>query len=177
MAGDGPFLWLNETGPPSGFRRLPEGGLCLSVFLFLRRGPLLLLGKHAEHPAWERLTGLDPERVRKHGQGWTIPASHLKYGEDPRAAARRVAEEVLQLPGVQLGEPRVETEHASWERPSGRGWHHDVWFFVDAEGAPERVARPPWFAELGWHDPRALPQEAWGRAHGDVAARWLTPRP
>jgi ADP-ribose pyrophosphatase YjhB (NUDIX family) len=148
--------------------------MCLSVFLFVRRGAEILVGKYAPHEAWERLTGLDPERVRKHGLGWTIPASHLKYGEDPRAAARRVAEDVLGLDALALGEPRVETEYADWARPSGSGWHYDVWFFVDAEvPAGNVVTRPPWFAELAWADPRALPEAAWARSHGDVARRWL----
>jgi ADP-ribose pyrophosphatase YjhB (NUDIX family) len=171
--GSGPFLWLTEHGPRAGFQRLPEGGLCLSTFLFVRRGELLLLGKYAPDPAaWERLTGLDPGRVERHRHGWTLPASHLKYGEDPRAAARRVAEDVLLLKGLRLAEPRVETEYAVWERPSGGGAHFDVWFFVDAEGAPEHVATPPWYAALAWKDPRALRAEEWGRQHQDVWAHW-----
>lgn len=174
MAGDGPFLWLNEEGPPAGFRRLPKGGLCLSVFLFVERDGKLLVGKYADDPRWETLTGLDAARWRKHGQGWTLPASHLKFGEDPRAAARRIAEEVLQVRGARFGEPRVETDFADWSRPSGDGLHYDVMFLVDAElpaGAP--VERPPWYTALAWHDPRALPASAWARAHEDVVARWL----
>jgi ADP-ribose pyrophosphatase YjhB (NUDIX family) len=172
MAGEGPFLWLNERAPSAGFQKLPEGGMCLSVFLFVKRGSELLLGKYADDNRWEQLTGLDPERRRKHGQGWTLPASHLKYGEDPRAAARRVAEDVLQLRGLRFREPRVETEFAEWTRPSGSGWHYDVWFFVDADGAPDHVVKPPWFTALEWHDPRAVPASAWARAHEDVVARW-----
>lgn len=174
MAGEGPFLWLNEQGPPSGFRRLPPGGMCLSAFLFVRRGPELLLGKYADDPRWEKLAGLDAARVRQHGQGWTIPATHLKYGEDPRATARRVADDILDLHELRLGEPRVETEHASWERSRGSGWHYDVWFFVDAEMPMDScVPAPPWYAALEWHDPRKLPAEQWARGHQDVVRRWM----
>src|SRR3990172_7061017 len=131
MAGDGPFLWLSETGPPSGFRHLPPGGMCLSAFLFVRRGGSILLGKYREHPAWETLAGPGPARVRAPGRGWTIPASQLKYGEDPRDAAKRIAEDILQMPGMRFSEPRVETDLYEPKRFPGR-MHYDVWFLVDA---------------------------------------------
>lgn len=79
------------------------------------------MGKYADDPRREGLAGLDAEWRRKHSQGWTVPASHLKYGEDPRRAARRVAEEVLLLRGLRLSKPGVETEHADGARPSGTG--------------------------------------------------------
>ncbi len=172
MAGDGPFLWLSETAPPAGFTRVPPGGMCLSAFLFVRRGGTILLGKYRESDAWEALAGLDPERVRVHGRGWTIPASQLKYGEDPRAAAKRIAEEILQMRGLRFSEPRVETDVYEPKRFPGR-MHYDVWFLMDARVPARReIAVPPWYAELAWHDPRALPAVEWARGHEDVTARW-----
>lgn len=172
MVGDGPFLWLREGAPDAGFQRLPRGGMCLSVFLFVTRGDELLLGKYANVPEWERLTGLDEARRRAYGRGWTIPASHLKFGEDPREAARRVAREVLRLPDLRVSEARVATEH--YELPADPGaTHYDVLFLVDAEAPPGLVVeRPPWYAALEWHDWRALPASAFGRAHEDVLAHW-----
>jgi ADP-ribose pyrophosphatase YjhB (NUDIX family) len=173
MTGTGPFLWLNEHGPPAGFRRVPEGGLCVSAFLFVERDGRLLLGKYAEDPRWEALTGLDASRVRLHGKGWTLPASHLKYGEDPRDAAARIAREVLGVEAMTFSEPFVGSECAAWDRPSGSGLHYDLWFLF--EGKLPRgvdVARPPWFAELAWKDPSTLPEAAWARGHADVLARW-----
>src|SRR2546426_11304928 len=108
MDGDGPFLWLSESAPPAGFRRLPPGGMCLSAFLFVTRGGKILLGKYRDDPAWERLAGLDEERRRGHSAGWTIPASQVKYGEEPRAAARGGGEEILALRGLAYAEPRGE---------------------------------------------------------------------
>lgn len=177
MAGDGPFLWLSEHGPPSGFHHLPDGGMCLSAFLFVKRGNKILLGKYAEDPAWEKLTGLDPERLRIHGKGWTIPASHLRYGEDPRDAARRVGEEVLGLRGMRYSEPRVEVDLYEPKRFPGL-LHYDVWFLVDAAlPGKATVAKPPWYAALEWQDPRKLSPEAYARSHEDVVERWLRPRP
>ena len=56
--------------------------------------------------------------------------------------------------------------------------HADVWFLVDATPPDAHtVAVPPWFAKLAWHDPERTPASAYARAHEDVVARWLTPRP
>ena len=176
MPGEGPFLWLSKTAPPSGFRDVPPGGMCLSAFLFVRRGDQVLLGKYAEDARWEALAGLDPERVRVHGRGWTIPARQLKYGEDPRAAAKHIGEEILRIPSMAYGEPRVETDLYEPKRfPSAL--HYDVWFLVDATPPEDHaLAVPPWYAELAWHDSQSLAPNAYARAHEDVIARWQTRR-
>lgn len=176
MVGEGPFLWLSPSAPPAGFRELPSGGMCLSTFLFVRRGRRILLGKYADDPAWEALAALDPERRRVHGRGWTIPATQIKFGEDPRDAARRVGEEILTLRGMRYVEPRVETDYYEPTRSPGR-LHFDVWFLVDA--VPPREAElpsPPWYAELAWTDPRSMPPSEYARGHEDVVARWMQRR-
>ena len=174
MTGEGPFLWLSTAAPPAGFSQLPRGGMCLSAFLFVTDRGQLLLGKYKDDPKWEELTGLDPERRRIHGRGWTVPASHLKYGEDPRMAAHRIAEEVLQISGATYSEPRVEVDFYEPKRFPG-ALHYDIWFFVDAVPPNEYKLRvPSWYAELGWHDPRSLPATAYARGHEDVVARWLS---
>jgi len=176
MTGRGPFLWLSENAPPSGFRELPKGGMCLSAFLFVKRGRRILLGKYADDPRWESLAGLDAERWRMHGQGWTIPARQLKYGEDPREAARKIGEEILRIPGLRRSEPRVEVDLYEPTRFPGE-LHYDVWFLVDAIPTTRAKAEaPPWYTELAWHDPRTLPASAYARGHEDVVARWLTHR-
>lgn len=179
MAGDGPFLWLSERGSPWGYHRLPAGGMCISAFLFLRRPDgKVLLGKYADDPEWERLGGLDATRRRAHGRGWTIPASHLKYGEDPRDAARRVAADMLRLPAdLPLSEPRVEVDLGVPARFPDMGPHYDMWFFVDARWErDEPPGRPPWYAELAFVDPRALAPSDWGRSHDEIMDRWLARR-
>jgi ADP-ribose pyrophosphatase YjhB (NUDIX family) len=152
--------------------------MCLSTFLFVKRGNRILLGKYADDPAWEKLMGLDPERWRIHGKGWTIPASHLRYGEDPRDAARRVGEEILGLRGMRYSEPRVEVDLYEPKRFPGI-LHYDVWFLVDAAAPPGKaaLAKPPWYAALEWQDPQELPPGAYARSHEDVVERWLRPRP
>jgi len=174
MDGSGPFLWLGEDGPPKGFRRVPPGGMCLSAFLFVRRGPEVLLGKYANDPRLEELTGLDESRRLAHGKGWTIPASQLKFGEDPRDAGRRIGEEILQLPGMSYSEPRVEVDRYEPRRFPGRD-HYDLWFLVDATVPPGLDATTPrWYAALEWKDPAMLAAADYSRGHEDVVARWRT---
>lgn len=180
MAGEGPFLWLSERGSPWGYHRLPPGGMCVSAFVFLQRPDgKVLLGKYADDPAWERLAGLDETRRRAHGRGWTIPASHLKFGEDPREAARRVATDALGLPAdLPLGEPRVEVDVGVPARFPDMPPHYDMWCFVDArwphDAPPER---PPWYAELTFIDPAVLKPADWGRSHDEIMDRWLARKP
>ncbi len=177
MPGDGPFLWIRDQSSPYGFWHAPPGGMCVNAFLFVRKGPEILLGKYADHPKWDALAGLDASRRKANAGGWILPASHLKFGEEPRAAARRVGEEILQIPGMTYAEPRVETDTYEAKFAAGK-MHYDLWFFVDATppGGWE-LKVPPWFAELAWQDPKTLPASAYARAHEDVVARWLAPRP
>lgn len=173
MPGDGPFLWLRDQGSPWGFWHPPEGGMCVNAFLFVRRGSKILLGKYADDPKWEELAGLDAGRRQRFGSGWTVPASHMKFGEEPRAAARRVGEQILQAPHLRYGEPRVESDTYPASFVGGK-IHYDLWFFVDAKPAAGWSANaPPWYTELAWHDPRSLPASAYARGHEDVVARWL----
>ncbi len=177
MSDRGPFLWVSTRAPPAGFTSPPPGGLCVCAFLFVTNGDRILLGKYADNPKWEELAGLDPGRYRTHGKGWTIPASHLKLGEDSRDAARRIGETMLGMPGAHYSEPRSEVDfYPSKEAPGEM--HYDIWFFIDA--APPKTFElrvPPWYAQLQWHDPRALAATEYARGHQDVVERWLAKRP
>ena len=175
--GEGPFLWLSEQGSPWGYGRVPTGGMCLSAFLFVQRDGQLLLGRYADDPAWEQLAGLDAKRRQVHGQGWTLPASHLRFGEDPREAGERIARDILGLDGLTLSEPRVFTAYDDFPGRPGLPPikdHYDVWFFLDATLASDQeVDRPAWYEALAFHDPRALPDDAYARFHHEMVAKWL----
>jgi len=173
MPGTGPFLWLMKHAPPSGFQQLPPGGMCVCAYLFVTRRGQILLGKYADDARWEALAGLDPDRRRTHGKGWTVPASHLKFGEDPRDAARRVGDEALGISGSRYSEPRSEIDFYPSKMVPGE-MHYDIWFFIDGTPPKEYELRvPPWYSELSWQDPRAVPASEYTRGHEDVVARWL----
>src|SRR3989442_5168127 len=123
------------------------------------------------------LAGMDEERRRLHGQGWTIPASQLKYGEEPRAAARRIGEEILQIRGMTYSEPRVETDLYEPRRFPGRV-HYDIWFLVD--GTPPKgrsLKTPPWYAELAPRDPKTPPAAGYSRGPEGVVVTLPSPLP
>src|SRR2546426_916312 len=98
-----------KHAPPLGFEQVPPGGMCVCAYLFVARRGKILLGKYADDPQWEALAGLEPERRRTHGWGWTVPATHLKLGEDPREAARRGGEEILKRPGPQRQQAKIRS--------------------------------------------------------------------
>ncbi|HUR69770.1 MAG TPA: hypothetical protein VM370_11050 [Candidatus Thermoplasmatota archaeon] len=177
MPGEGPFLWLGKDGPPSGFWQLPANGMCVSVFLFVTKGDRLLLGKYADDPAWTRLTGLDPGRYQTHGRGWTLPASHLKFGEAPVDGARRVMEQVLGIPHAAVVEAGMESDQYTPKRFPHLGEHYDLWLFYEARLPSDTlVERPAWYRELAFHDPVTLRDEDYARGHEDVVARWISRR-
>lgn len=175
--GESSFLWLAPFAPPRGCKDVPRGGMCLCVFLFVMHEGKVLLGRYAEHPAWEELCGMDSGRVKANARGWTIPASHLKFGEDPRDAARRIGEEVLTLErGLAYSEPYVKTFFYEPAIAPGEK-HFDLLFLFDVfVEAGVTVRKPPWYEALEWLDIGALQREAFARQHEDVAETWIKKR-
>jgi len=135
------------------------------------------LGKYAEHPAWEQLAGMDSQRIRANAAGWTIPSSHLKFGEDPRETARRIGEEILTLDkGLAYPEPYVKTFFYEPKMAPGEK-HFDVLFLFEVSvGAGAKIGIPPWYETLGWIDLGAVQHEKFSRQHEDVMDAWLRAR-
>ncbi len=176
-SGERAFLWLAPFAPPRGWRTVPPGGMCLCAFLFVLRGEKVLLGKYADHPAWETIAGMPRERVRANAGGWTIPASHLLFGEDPREAAGRIGREILSVgTDLRVGEPSVAT--FLYEPAAAPGERHfDVAFLLEASlAAGAAVPAPPWYEALEWFDIGSLGDLSFARQHGDVVRAWLAKR-
>ncbi len=175
------FLWLKNDAPPSGFKQVPAGGMCLSAFTFISKvdePEKILLGKYRIVPEWERLTGLDSDRLRRHSTGLTVPASHLKFGEDPREAGRRIIKEIIEVPfgSYKISEPWVETER--WDStPNIDDDHWDVSFYFNVVLTKDAVVtKPEWYELLSFYDPLKTPSSDYARRHQDVVARWQTAR-
>jgi ADP-ribose pyrophosphatase YjhB (NUDIX family) len=151
--------------------------MCLCAFLFVMSGGKILLGRYADHPAWEQLCGMESGRVKANAHGWTIPASHLKFGEDPRDAARRIGEEILTLDkGLVYSEPCVKTFFYEPAIAPGEK-HFDVLFFFEVSvEADVKVRKPPWYEALEWLDIGAVQRGQFARQHEDVAEAWLKKR-
>jgi ADP-ribose pyrophosphatase YjhB (NUDIX family) len=173
-SGESSFLWLAPFAPPKGWKGVPRGGMCLCAFLFVVSEGKILLGKYADHPAWEPLCGMESRRIKANAHGWTIPASHLKFGEDPRDAARRIGEEILTLDkGLVYSEPYVKTFFYEPAIAPGEK-HFDVLFLFEVSvEAGFKVRKPPWYETLEWLDIKAVSREPFARQHEDVAEIWL----
>jgi ADP-ribose pyrophosphatase YjhB (NUDIX family) len=171
---DETFLWLAPFAPPRGYKSVPAGGMCLCAFLFVVKGNKVLLGKYKEHPAWEKIAGMDEKRVTNNMYGYTLPASHLKLGEDPSDAARRIVKEILLLPeGFLLSEPAVQTFFYEVAVAPGE-MHFDVLFLYDVIlDESIKTTLPPWYASLDWFDTDILMKQTFARQHEDVVSAWL----
>jgi ADP-ribose pyrophosphatase YjhB (NUDIX family) len=175
--GGSSFLWLAPFAPPKGWTSVPRGGMCLCAFLFVLSGGKILLGRYADHPAWEQLCGMESRRVKANALGWTIPACHLKFGEDPRDAARRIGEEILTLEkGLVYSEPYVKTFFYEPAIAPGEK-HFDVLFLFEVSvKAGDKFGKPPWYETLEWFDIGTVRREQFARQHEDVAEAWLKNR-
>jgi ADP-ribose pyrophosphatase YjhB (NUDIX family) len=120
---------------------------------------------------------MDKERVKTNAGGWTIPASHLKFGEDPRDTARRIGEEILILdPGLVYSEPYVKTFFYEPAIAPGEK-HFDVLFLFEVSVKVDvKVRKPPWYETLEWLDIGMVQREQFARQHEDVAEIWLKNR-
>jgi ADP-ribose pyrophosphatase YjhB (NUDIX family) len=175
--GTSSFLWLAPFAPPRGWTSVPRGGMCLCTFLFVVNGGKILLGRYADHPAWENLSGMESKRIKANAHGWTIPASHLKFGEDPRDAARRIGEEILMLEkDLTYSEPYVATFFYEPAIAPGEK-HFDVLFLFEVTvTAGVNDHKPPWYEALEWFDIGALQRLPFARQHEDVVEAWLKTR-
>lgn len=175
--GESSFLWLAPFAPPKGWTKVPRGGMCLCAFLFVMSERKILLGKYAEHPAWEQLCGMDNKRIKNNIHGWTIPASHLKFGEDPRDTARRIGEQILTLDkGLVYSEPYVKTFFYEPAIAPGEK-HFDVLFlFETSVKAGVKIHTPPWYEALEWFDIGTVQCGQFARQHEDVVETWLNHR-
>jgi hypothetical protein len=71
-SGEGSFLWFAPFAPPKGWTDVPRGGMCLCAYLFVVSGGKILLGRYADHPAWEELCGMESKRVKANAHGWAL---------------------------------------------------------------------------------------------------------
>jgi ADP-ribose pyrophosphatase YjhB (NUDIX family) len=171
------FLWLAPFAPPRGCTTVPLGGMCLCAFLFVVSDERILLGKYAPHPAWERLAGMEDKGIKANAHGWTLPARHLKFGEDPREAARHIGEEILLLDrSLAYPEPHVATFFYEPAAAPGK-MHYDVHFLfeIPLENGYE-LRTPPWYETLAWFDIGTVLHGQFARQHQDVVEAWLKAR-
>lgn len=108
---------------------IPKGGTCLSVFLVLKGKEGILVGKMTKPEIWiERfLVGESFAPRYASSNKCVLPASHLKYGEKPEDAARRVLVEEVGVSNVKLSLLQVQS-HLSQDPNDPEAAHWDICF-------------------------------------------------
>ncbi len=146
--------------------RIPEGGMCLSVFLVLWNGDRrnVLVGKVNPEYDWVDIGALSKERAKKASDRWMLPSSHLLLYESARDAAERVLKEQLSLEWSSLRsvEPSVFSE------AYGTPTHWDTEFVFRGE-LPSLPSNRAW-NELEFVDVSRLPDSQFARNHQDILA-------
>ena len=139
--------------------------MCVSSFLVSVDEDGLLVGRMRRHEAW---TGLDlvasPDRAFDRAR-WVLPAGHVRVGEDPKAAARRIVERQLQAAVRELRLTRVLSYAAPFESRH-QDLHWDLCFVYDAD--LPAASTPPWFSELRRVPLPQLRVADFARGHGEV---------
>jgi len=148
---------------------VPKGGTCLSAFLVLKGKAGILVGKMAKPEIWVEkfLVGeaFAPRYVSSNK--WILPASHLKYGEKPEDAAKRVLVEQVGVGNVKLSLLQVQS-HLSQDPNDPEAAHWDVCFVYGGQLRGKQLQRPEWFSELTFEKPKALKSQDFTRGHGDI---------
>lgn len=150
------FAWFGSLAPPLGFRQVPEGGACISSFVIARRGKEILLGKVAKTEAWEEKTGMNGDRVESlhSGKKWILPSTHLRFGEHPDDAAKRIMRQQLVIKKYTIDLMGVHSFLDETRLYPGKP-HWDLCFLYTAKFAGD-VKPPPWFSELRFVDAKRL---------------------
>ena len=145
-----------------------KGGTCLSAFLVLKRSGDILAGKMTKPNVWVEKFLVGEEFAPKYASSgkWVLPASHLKFGEKPEDAARRILTEQLGLRGVTLVLSQIQS-HLSGDQNDPDAAHWDICFIY--EGKVEgQVPKPEWFSQLEFLKTNTLSPDDFTRGHGDV---------
>lgn len=139
----------------------PSSGTCLSAFVLVKKEDKVLLGKIAQPQLWIERWAFPPNIVKRPDVfRWLIPACHLRYGEHPDGAAKRIMEEMLQLSSYSLRFVECQS-HLS---ESG---HWDICFIYEAH-TDQEIETPAWYSDLTFKSPKEMKAEDFGRHHDDI---------
>ena len=146
----------------------PKGGTCLSSFLILKGKSGVLVGKMTKPEVWVEKFFVGEQFAPTYAASnkWMLPASHLKYGEKPSDAAKRILNEQAGLKNVSLKFREVQS-HLAEDPNDPEAAHWDVCFVYEGS-VKGRVERPEWFSELKFVKPKELKSDDFTRGHGDV---------
>ncbi len=172
MVDDAPFCrFSRDPALTIAIREIPDDGFCLSAFVVLTpsgSADEVLLGRPDPSAPWDRIGALAPKQVEAIKDRWMLPSRHLRLGESPEEAARRIAAEQLGLTTVSLRGPEVFSEvYPSSSRPQFTR-HWDLDFVFRGELPRNPIPRSAPFAELNWQNADGTPATQFARGHQDI---------
>ncbi len=158
----------------------PAGGFCLSTFLVVRRRGRLLAGEMERgaldtwRASWApNLSYYDDAMLEAAFSGFRFPATYVREGEHPDAAARRVWEEQLGFAGeLEPPVPEIVSEAGPSRRSPGHH-HWDVVFIYEIEGPVVPDPPPEHWAKLDYVEPGELDETDFVMLHGELLSRAL----
>lgn len=166
MADNRVFADFYDGALPFQMSRIPEGGMCLSVFLVIWKGSRrnVLLGHIDTGADWQNIGALGGEYAEKVKKGWMLPSSHLVLYESPQEAVARVLKEQLSLDWTDImPEPlRVYSEVYTRYR------HWDIEFVQAAELVSGRLFGNSAWSALEFRDQDQLEDKSFARNHQDI---------
>jgi ADP-ribose pyrophosphatase YjhB (NUDIX family) len=165
MPTDRRFAQFQKDIVPPRMSEIPEGGVCLSVFIILSKHNSpnqVLMGRINKNAPWDHIGALDSVRVERHSKGWMLPSSHLILGEDPRQGASRILREQLGLIDQPVEGPRVFSEVTG----ASNHWDLEFVFLGERSNAPSHEA----WSELKFVDLTRTRREEIARFHEDILA-------
>lgn len=160
------FADFYDGALPFQMDRIPEGGMCLSVFLVLWRGNSqnVLLGKVNPEYDWIRIGALSKEAARRIINRWMLPWSHLLLYESPQNAARRVLKEQLDVEWAEVKSLEFEVFSEDYSEPK----HWDIEFVF--KGELDRLPQNPAWNEPKFVDFSKTPDQEFARRYQDILA-------
>jgi len=153
-------------------KEIPIGGLCLSSFLIVNESiarETVVMGKLNPSAPWDHLGALDPKRIEMHSKGWMLPSSHLIVHESPQDAARRIAQEQLDLKDPEISGPKVISEVYSPKQFPDLEKHWDIEFIFTTVNS-KIPARTLALRELKYINPAETRKSEIARSHEDILA-------
>jgi hypothetical protein len=154
-----------------GSAELPDGGLCLSVFLVLEAPDppgSVLMGQVDRNGLWWEIGGVDPGRLERIGDRWMLPSRQLRLFEGPDDAARSILAEQLGVGRVPLDGPRVFSDPADRPAAGNRDPHWDLHFVYRGRWPSAAPPASTAWRRLEFVDVATTPRAAIARDQADV---------
>ena len=144
----------------------PPGLTCISTFVLVKKDESILLGKLTKPEDWFDEFLLYKERPENWMNKWRLPGSHLKQGEHPEDAARRILEKQLGLGDFEFHLKQVQS-HTSSLQSGPDDIHWDLCFIYDATTSEEPKPNQ-YFSEISYFKMEDIKIDELGSQHGGV---------